>query len=237
MWTSKNAHIVTAYGDELDQLASELARMGGLVESQLADALMAFVRRDASPAAPIRERESQVNGMQSDIEKRVLRLFALRQPLATDLRMTISALKIAADLERIGDLAKSIGYRAADLSEYEHFDLLVRVEKLGTLALKQLREVLDALSSGEIEPAVRVWHSDDEVDEHYEALVREMLVSMSEDSDLIEPGAHVLFAVKNLERIGDHATNIAEAVYFMVTGDELDPAGLPPATEVTGVER
>jgi len=222
MALSRTAHIVTAYGEELDQLGDDLARMGGLVETQLETALGAIVRRDASVVAGVREREKQVNAMQDEIEKRVLRLFALRQPLATDLRMTISALKIASDLERVGDLAKNIAYRAEDLAEYAPLSLTDQVERLGAIVVKQLHEVLDALSSADVEPAVRVWRTDDEVDERYNALVREMLVSMTEDPGLVEPGVHVLFVAKNLERIGDHATNIAEAVHFMVTAGPLE---------------
>lgn len=224
MALSKTAHIVTAYGEELEQLADELARMGGLVETQLENAIAAIVRRDAGLVASVREREKQVNAMQIDVEKRVLRLFALRQPLATDLRMTISALKIATDLERVGDLAKNIAYRAKDLSEYAPLSLTDQVDRLGAIVIKQLHEVLDALSSADVEPAIRVWRTDDEVDERYNALIREMLLAMHQDSGLVEPGVHILFVAKNLERIGDHATNIAEAVHFMVTAEPLDAA-------------
>ena len=221
MALSRTAHIVTAYGEELDQLADDLARLVGLVETQLEKAISAVVRRDASVTPDVKACEKQVNALQVDIEKRVLRLFALRQPLATDLRMTISALKIAADLERVGDLAKNIAYRAGDLAGYAPVSLNRQVERLGEIVIKQLREVLDALASADVEPAVRVWHSDDEVDERYNTLVREMLMSMTEDSGLVEPGVHILFVAKNLERIGDHATNIAEAVHFMVTASPL----------------
>jgi phosphate transport system protein len=221
MALSKTSHIVTAYGEELDQLADELARMGGLVETQLETALAAIVRRDASLVTSVKAREKQVNAMQVDVEKRVLRLFALRQPLATDLRMTISALKIATDLERVGDLAKNIAYRARDLADYPAVNLLDRIERLGSIVIKQLHEVLDALSSFEVEPAVQVWRGDDEVDERYNAVVRDMLMSMGEDAGLVEPGVHILFVAKNLERIGDHATNIAEALYFMVNAAPL----------------
>lgn len=218
-----SSHIVTAYGDELDQLADELARMGGLVETQLETAVGAVVRRDVGVVPQVRAREKQVNALRDEIEKRVLRLFALRQPMATDLRMTISALKVATDLERCGDLAKNIAYRAGDLVEFAPLSLLRQVEALGAIVTKQLREVLDALSSGDVEPAIRVWRADDEVDERYNALIRDMLMSMTEDSSLVEPGVHILFVAKNLERIGDHATNVAEAVHFMVTAEQLNP--------------
>ena len=229
MALSKTAHIVTAYGEELDRLADELARMGGLVETQLETAIGAVTRRDASVVAEVRAREKQVNALQLDVEKRVIRLFALRQPMATDLRMTISALKIATDLERVGDLAKNIAYRASDLAEFAPLGLTQQVERLGVLVTKQLREVLDSLSSADVEPAIRVWHGDDEVDERYNALVREMLISMGEDGSLVEPGVHILFVAKNLERIGDHATNIAEAVHYMVKAEPMDPAAEPDA--------
>lgn len=228
MALSNHTHIVTAYGEELDKLADELARMGGLVETQLEAAIAAVVRRDSSVVPEVRQREGQVNAMQTDIEKRVIRLFALRQPLATDLRMTISSLKIASDLERVGDLAKNIAYRSRDLNGFAPLVVLNRVERLGTIVTKQLHEVLDALSSFDIEPAVRVWRNDDEVDEHYNSLIREMLISMSEDPGLVGPGAHILFVAKNLERIGDHATNIAEAIHYMVTAETLESADHAP---------
>ncbi|MFS2318558.1 phosphate signaling complex protein PhoU [Maricaulis sp. D1M11] len=213
---------MSAYGDELTQLADDLARMGGLVETQVTDALAAVVRRDMSVTADVRTREDQVNALQAEIEKRVIRLFALRQPLATDLRQTISALKIASDLERMGDLAKNIAYRATDLKDAEPVAVLHLVDRLGAIVRKQLSEVLDAMSAMDIEPAIRVWRSDDEVDEHYNSLIQEMLGGMSADGNLVGPGAHILFVAKNLERIGDHATNIAEAVHYMVTGIVLE---------------
>lgn len=228
MALSKHTHIVTAYGEELDKLADELARMGGLVEMQLEAAVAAVVRRDASVIPEVRKREVQVNAMQVDIEKRVIRLFALRQPLATDLRMTISSLKIASDLERVGDLAKNIAYRSKKLVGFAPLDLMHSVERLGVIVGKQLHEVLDALSSFDIEPAVRVWRNDDEVDDHYNGLIREMLLAMSKDPSLVGPGAHILFVAKNLERVGDHATNIAEALHYIVTGEALESTDHPP---------
>lgn len=230
MAQTPNPHIVTAYGEELDQLAFDLARMGGLVETQLSDALSAVLRRDVSLIPQIREREVHVNSMQLDVERRVIRLFALRQPMAHDLRTTISALKIAADLERVGDLAKNIGYRARNLTAHAPMPFNVRIERLGTLVLKQLHDVLDALANGDVDQATRVWRNDDEVDEHYDALLSEVLVAMSADSSIVDPGAHFLFVVKNLERIGDHATNIAEAIYYKGTGGILESADTPPAS-------
>jgi len=226
METSSHDHIVTSYGEELDELADEIARMGGLVETQLVDALMAVVRRDESIIKTIRTREVKVNSMQEEIDKKVIRLFALRQPMATDLRVTITALRLASDLERIGDLAKNIAFRSKHMNKYPPMEMTQRIERLGSIVIKQLREVLDALSSDDIEPAIRVWQNDDEVDEHYNSLIREMLLAMAEDSSLVDPGANILFVAKNLERIGDHCTNIAEAVHYQVTGDALEAADL-----------
>ena len=228
---SQNTHIVSAYGAELDTLNDELARLGGLVETQLSEALAAFSRRDASASAVIRERERKVNALTDAIEKRVIRLFALRQPLAMDLRMTVSALKIASDLERVGDLAKNIAYRAQDLASFAPMAEIGQVERLGALVVKQLREVLDAMASHQIEPVIRIWQADDEVDEHYDALIRDVLVSMTRNPDQVGPGAHLLFVGKNLERIGDHATNVAESVHFMVTGNQLESAKSPVETD------
>jgi phosphate transport system protein len=220
-------HIVKAFSEELEQIAAQVATMGGLAESMISDAIDAVVKRDNDLAADVIARDRQ---MQHDLEKQVIRMLALRQPMASDLRVCISALKLVTDLERVGDLAKNIARRARDLNAVEPLALTKSVERMGRLVQGHLHQVLDAYSTGETDRAVGIWERDDEVDEHYNALFREMLTAMAEDSQLIGPGAHVLFVAKNLERIGDHATNIAEVVHYLVTGRELTaerPRGAP----------
>lgn len=229
-------HTVKAFSGELEQLTADVSSMGGLAESLVSDAIEALVTRDIDLANSVVERDKKLDDMQRDIEKQILRLLALRQPMAGDLRATISALKIISDLERVGDLAKSSARRVKPLSEIEPSALNKAVERMGRLVQGHLNQVLNAYATGKAEQAVGVWARDDDVDEHYAALFRELLTFMAEDKRLIGPGAHLLFVAKNLERIGDHATNIAEVVHFLVTGEELKrerPRGPRPELDAT----
>lgn len=214
-------HIVKAFSEELERLAADVAAMGGLAESLVSDALEAAATRDGDLAAEVMARDTQVDDMQRDIEKKIIRLLALRQPIAQDLRVCIAALKIVADLERVGDLAKSIARRVSTLNESDPTPFTASVDRMGKLVLGHLHQVLDAYATGEARQAVGVWERDDDVDEHYNALFRELVGAMTEDPAMIGPGAHLLFIAKNLERIGDHATNIAEVVHYLVTGREI----------------
>ncbi|CAN5385161.1 phosphate signaling complex protein PhoU [soil metagenome] len=217
-----NTHTVKAYGDELNQLTAEVARMGGLAEAQVADAVDSVARRDIALARAVVDRDVKLDAMHRDIEKKAIRLIALRQPVASDLRKTLSAMKLATDLERTGDLAKNIAKRALAVAETEPMQPLTRsIERMGRLVSLRLRDVLDAYSSGELDGALAVWASDDEVDEHYNALFRELLTYMMGDPRTINACTHLLFMAKNLERIGDHATNIAETIHYEITGDEM----------------
>jgi len=214
-------HIVKAFSEELERLAADVAAMGGLAESLVSDALEAAATRDGDLAADVMARDVQVDDMQRDIEKKIIRLLALRQPIAQDLRVCIAALKIVADLERVGDLAKSIARRVPTLNESDPTPFAASVDRMGKLVLGHLHQVLDAYATGQTSQAVGVWERDDDVDEHYNALFRELVGAMTEDPAMIGPGAHLLFIAKNLERIGDHATNIAEVVHYLVTGREI----------------
>ncbi|MCR9127892.1 MAG: phosphate signaling complex protein PhoU [Alphaproteobacteria bacterium] len=214
-------HIVKAFSEELERLAADVAAMGGLAESLVSDALEAAATRDGDLAAEVMARDVQVDDMQRDIEKKIIRLLALRQPIAQDLRVCIAALKIVADLERVGDLAKSIARRVPTLNESDPTPFAASVDRMGKLVLGHLHQVLDAYATGQARQAVGVWERDDDVDEHYNALFRELIGAMTEDPAMIGPGAHLLFIAKNLERIGDHATNIAEVVHYLVTGREI----------------
>jgi phosphate transport system protein len=214
-------HTVKAFSIELDALSSEVARMGGLAESMFADSINAVVRRDTSLAQSVISRDLKVDASQRDLEKRVTRMVALRHPVANDLRETLSAWKIAADLERIGDLAKNIAKRTLVLYQADPIQLTRSVERMGRLAGAHLKQVLDAYSQRDVRLAIGVWYQDEELDEHYNSLFRELLTYMMEDPRKIGPCVHLQFIAKNIERVGDHATNIAETVHYLVTGEEI----------------
>lgn len=229
----KAPHIVKAFSEELEQLSADVAAMGGMAEAMVSDAIEAATTRDGDLARDVVARDVQVDDMQRDIEKKIIRLLALRQPIAQDLRVCIAALKIVADLERVGDLAKSIARRVPTLNESDPTPFAGSVDRMGKLVLSHVHQVLDAYTTGETSRAVGVWERDDDVDEHYNALFRELVQAMADDSQMIGPGAHLLFVAKNLERIGDHATNIAEVIHYLVTGREIAserPRGPRPET-------
>ena len=232
-----NQHTVKAYGDELNQITAEVARMGGLAEAQVSDAIDSVARRDVALARAVVDRDLKLDALQRDIERKAIRLIALRQPVASDLRRTLGAMKMASDLERSGDLAKNIAKRALILAEAEPMQPLTRsIERMGRLVSTRLRDVLDAYTASELDRAVAVWQTDDEVDEHYNALFRELLTYMMGDPRTIGACTHLLFMAKNLERIGDHATNIAETVHYEITGDDMvgeRPRALPGAEDET----
>jgi phosphate transport system protein len=213
---------VKASGDLVEPLVAEVARLGGLAEAQIADCLDAITRRDVALAHAVVARDPKLDALQADIERRAIELIATRQPVGRELRRTVAAFKIAMNLERCGDLARNIAKRSLILSESEPLTALTRsVERLGRLVGARLKEVLDAYTAGEIEKAASVWARDEEVDEHYNSLFRELLTYMMGDPRTITPGAHLLFIAKNLERVGDHATNIAEIIHFEITGEEM----------------
>jgi phosphate transport system protein len=234
-------HIVRAFTDELSDLNSTVSRMGGLVEKALADALASVSRRDGTLAQTVIAGDLEIDELQRSIERQIMRLLALRQPMARDLRETLSALKLAADLERIGDLAKNIAKRAIVIIEHEPAAVTRSIDRMGKLAAGLLKQVLDAFASHAVGEAVSVWLQDEELDAHYNSLFRELLTYMMEDPRQIGPGAHLLFIAKNLERIGDHCTNMGEVVHFLETGEDIvgnrpksDSFELPPGPPATG---
>ena len=217
-----NEHIVKSYEDELNTLTADCARMGGLTEAQVHDAIEAVVKRDQALAEAVVLRDERLDTLERDIERKAIRLIALRQPLANDLRKTVAAMKIAGNLERCGDLAKNIAKRTVILNAGEPISPLTRsIERMGRLALGRLKDVLDAYTGSDLDRAMAVWSRDDEVDEHYNSLFRELLTYMMADPRTITACAHLLFVAKNLERIGDHATNIAEIIHYEITGEEM----------------
>jgi phosphate transport system protein len=214
---SMNEHTLKFFGEELDQLKAEVARMGGLAEAQVGDAVDAIARRDVPLAEDVVGRDRRLDTLQHDIEKKAIRIISLRQPVAQDLRRTVSALKMASILERTGDYAKNIAKRGLILAEAEPMSALTRsIERMGDLVASRLKDALDAYTNAELDRAMDVWQNDEEVDEHYNSVFY-----MMSDPRTIGPSAHLLFVAKNLERIGDYATNIAEIVHYEVTGEEI----------------
>jgi len=229
-----NEHIVKSYEDELNALTAECARMGGLTEAQVADSLDAVIKRDLTLAEQVVARDERLDILQADIERKAIRLIALRQPMANDLRRTVAAMKIANNLERCGDLAKNIAKRTMVLADVEPIATLTRsIERMGRLVSGRLKDVLDAYTASNLERALQVWSRDDEVDEHYNSLFRELLTYMMGDPRTITACAHLLFVAKNMERIGDHATNIAEIIHYEITGDEMMSVTRPKTDDLT----
>ena len=185
------------------------------------DSIDSIAKRDTALAERVVGADRKVDELQQQIEEQALRVLALRQPMAVDLRETLAAIKIAGELERVGDLAKNIAKRAMVLNREPPIRLAQSLARMGGQALGQLKLVLDAYSDRDADSAELVWKQDGEIDEMYNSLFRELLTYMMEDPRMIGACTHLLFAAKNLERIGDHATNIAENIYYLVHGKPL----------------
>ena len=214
-------HIIKSYDEELARLNKMVVEMGGLAESQLAAAIDAVVRRDSALAARVVEGDAAVDQIERDLDNLAIRLFALRQPMARDLREIFVALKIASDLERICDYAANVAKRSIALSQAPPVQLVHALPRMAQFALLLVKDVIDAYVEHDADKALEVWKRDEELDEMYSSLFREFLTYMMEDPRNIGTCTHLLFMAKNIERIGDHATNVAEAVHFMVTGEAL----------------
>jgi phosphate transport system protein len=214
-----NEHTAKAFDVDLQDLSRMVAEMGGLAEKQIADSVDALATRDSGRAERVIGSDIAIDNLQREIEERAVLTIARRQPMAVDLREVVSALRIANDLERIGDLAKNIAKRVVPITTDFHPQKLIRgVEHMSALVLTQLKQVLDAYASHDLEKALAVWNGDEEIDAMCTSLFRELLTYMMEDPRHITFCIHLMFSAKNIERMGDHATNIAETVYFMVQG-------------------
>jgi phosphate transport system protein len=214
-----NEHTAKAFDVDLQDLSRMVAEMGGLAEKQIADSVEALATRDSARAERVIAADVQIDALQREIEERSVQTIARRQPMAVDLREIVSALRIANDLERIGDLAKNIAKRVVPITSDFHPQKLIRgVEHMSALVLTQLKQVLDSYAGHDVEKALAVWNGDEEIDAMCTSLFRELLTYMMEDPRHITFCIHLMFSAKNIERMGDHATNIAETVYFMVQG-------------------
>ena len=214
-------HLVKSYDQELKRLRNMMTEMGGIVETQVALAADAIMQRDAASATRVVEEDPKVDALEREVESFVIRLLALRQPVAGDLRQIVAALKITSDMERIGDYAANVAKRSIVLAQFSLPYSLAGLAHMARMVQGQLKSIIDALGENDAEKAVEVWRSDQVVDDIYNAIFREVITYMMEDPRNITPCTHLLFVAKNLERIGDHATNIAEKLYYAVTGETL----------------
>ncbi|HEX4892698.1 MAG TPA: phosphate signaling complex protein PhoU [Hyphomicrobiaceae bacterium] len=227
-------HIVKSYDAEFSELDRMTAQMGGFAEKLLGDAFAALDRRDLQLAAKAIEDDREIDRLERQVQDRVIAMIAKRQPMANDLRHVMTVLKIVGDLERIGDLAKNIAKRATAVSgENYPRSLMSGLGHMAELAQQQLKDVLDAFGTRDDAKALAVWRGDVRLDNLYESVFRELLTYMMEDPRNIGPCTHLLFGAKNIERIGDHTTNIAENIHYLVTGSILSddrPKGASTST-------
>jgi phosphate transport system protein len=225
--TVQSQHTVRAYDEELKYLAGRIAAMGGHAERMVDQAVAALVGSDHGLAQKVIDDDALLDNAQRELDDKAILVIARRQPMASDLREIIGTIRISADLERVGDLGKNIAKRVVAATESRQPVRLYRgIQALADLALTQLKEVLDAYATRSIERIGFVRDRDDQIDAMYTSLFRELLTYMMEDPRNITPCTHLLFCAKNIERIGDHATNVAETVYYIVTGNQM-PAERP----------
>ena len=206
--------------DALQRLFTDVTRMGGLAESQVSGAVDALARRDVAMARALIERDVRLDDLESQIEQQAIVLIASGL-VGADLRMAVSSMKLAMNLERCGDLARNIAKRSLILDEGEPTPIMRAVQTMGRLVAQRLAEVVDAYADSDVERALAVWRRDEEIDDHYEGLFGELITLMQRDPAQVGSGAHLLFIAKNLERIGDHATNVAEIVHYQISGDQM----------------
>lgn len=231
MWMKE--HIVRAFTDELEQLSADILSMGGLAESMITDACDAVIAGDMELGQQVIDLDRRVDRYEIEIERQITRMLALRQPMARDLREVLSALRISSELERVGDLSKSIAKRISHIDSEDNRLVLQGVGRIGKAVAQQVNLVLDAYAGRNVDLALQVWTSDEDVDRHYNGYFREVLTYMMEDPRIISEGTHILFIAKNLERIGDHCTNIAEHVYYLVTGSSLIGDDRPKVSDIS----
>ncbi|NDV87176.1 phosphate signaling complex protein PhoU [Aurantimonas aggregata] len=216
-------HIVTSYEDELKNIVRRISEMGGQAERMVEQSVLALTRSDWALAQSVVADDLLLDAAQRDLDERAILTIAKRQPMAVDLREIVGAIRISNDLERIGDLAKNIAKRVIAVHDHSQPVQLVRgLEHLSDLALEQLKEVLDAYGARDEMRAMAVRENDEEIDAMYTSIFRELLTYMMEDPRNITACTHLLFTAKNIERIGDHATNIAETIYYIKTGEQME---------------
>ncbi|MCP8890905.1 phosphate signaling complex protein PhoU [Sphingomonas faeni] len=216
-----NTHTVKAFDNDIGELRGLISQMGGLAEDAIDKAMQALQRNDLALAEQVRVADKQIDVIEAEVERLAVRIIALRAPMAVDLREVVAALKIAGVVERIGDYAKNIAKRVPMIESEHRIEPISILPAMGRMASEMVHDVLDAFAARDAEEAVRVVESDNALDDFYDSIFRTLVTYMVENPRTIGQVAHLLFVAKNLERIGDHATNVAEMVYFAATGTQM----------------
>ena len=231
---SGTGHTVKSYEEEMQSLNDNLVMMGSLTESQMADAMSAVIKVDKDSVDKIVKSDGKINELRSIIDNQITTVLVKRAPMAVDLRITISTMKISHDLERIGDLAKSVAKKVKPLPGDLPDELTASLRRLGDLVQKQLKDVLDAYLNKSKEKAIEIWRKDEQVDDLTNLAMNEVATYLQKDKKNLEMATHLLFVTKNIERAGDHITNIAESLYYLIEGEYLEgarPKGKPVESE------
>ena len=231
---SGTGHTVKSYEEEMQNLNDNLVMMGSLTESQMADAMSAVIKVDKESVDKIVKSDGKINELRSIIDNQITTVLVKRAPMAVDLRITISTMKISHDLERIGDLAKSVAKKVKPLPVDLPDELTASLRSLGNLVQKQLKDVLDAYLNKSKEKAIEIWRKDEQVDDLTNLAMNEVATYLQKDKKNLEMATHLLFVTKNIERAGDHITNIAESLYYLIEGEYLEgarPKGKPVESE------
>ena len=218
-------HTIKAFDEDIERLRALISQMGGHAEHAIEEAMRCLVQRDVEGAQKVIESDKELDALEIETERRAVQLIALRAPMAADLRDVVAALKISSVVERIGDYAKSIARRVSQIDSSSKIEPLSLLPEMARIATSMVHDVLDAFVARDSETAVKVCQRDQAVDDFYDSIFRTLLTHMMENPQNIGPSAHLLFVAKNLERVGDHATNIAEMVYYAATGIHLTDKG------------
>ena len=216
-----SAHTVKAFDQDLDQLRASIAQMGGLAEAAIADSMRALMQRDIETANRVIADDRKIDALEAEVERNAVQLIALRAPMADDLREVVAALKIAGVVERIGDYAKNIAKRVHLIEHSRDLGPMALLPEMARIVGEMVHNVLDAFAARDFAKAEAVCERDQAVDNFYNSIFRTLLTFMMENSQNITAATHLLFVAKNLERMGDHATNVAEMVYFAATGEHM----------------
>ena len=227
---SGTGHTVKSYEEEMQSLNDNLVMMGSLTENQIADAMAAVIKVDKESVDKIVKNDGKINELRSTIDNQITTVLVKRAPMAVDLRITISTMKISHDLERIGDLAKSVAKKVKPLPVDLPDELIGSLRRLGDLVQKQLKDALDAYLNRSKDKAIEIWKKDEQVDDLTNLAMNEVATYLQKDKKNLEMATHLLFVTKNIERAGDHITNIAESLYYLIEGEYLEgarPKGKP----------
>jgi phosphate transport system protein len=227
---SSQEHTVKAFDQDIGQLRGLISQMGGLAEAAIGNAMLALQRGDHDLAAQVRADDKKIDAIQHEVERAVVRIIALRAPMANDLREVVAALKIATVVERIGDYAKNIAKRVPQIESEHRIDPISTLPAMARMASDMVRDVLDAFAARDPDAAIAICERDDALDDFYDSIFRTLVTYMVENPKTISQCAHLLFVAKHLERIGDHATNVAEMIHFAAHGTPIADRERPQST-------